>query len=57
MIRELDARGVLFTLSNSEPVKKLYKGFRIKIVNANRSINTKTTGRGSVREILVTNIM
>ena len=57
MIRELDARGVLFTLSNSEPVKKLYKGFRIKIVHANRSINTKTTGRGSVREILVTNII
>ena len=57
MIRELDARGVLFTLSNSEPVKKLYKGFRIKIVHANRSINTKTTGRGSVKEILVTNII
>ena len=57
MIREIDARGVLFTLSNSEPVKKLYKGFRIKIVQANRSINTKTTGRGSVREILVTNII
>jgi DNA adenine methylase len=57
MIRELDARGVLFTLSNSEPVKKLYKGFRIKIVHANRSINTKTTGRGSVKEMLVTNII
>jgi DNA adenine methylase len=56
MIRELDARGVLFTLSNSEPVKKLYKGFRIKTVHANRSINTKITDRGSVREILVTNI-
>jgi DNA adenine methylase len=57
VIRELDARGVLFTLSNSEPVKKLYKGFRIKIVHANRSINTNTIGRGPVREILVTNIM
>jgi DNA adenine methylase len=57
MIRELDARDILFTLSNSEPAKKLYKGFRIKIVHANRSINMKTTRRGSVREILVTNIM
>jgi DNA adenine methylase len=55
-IRELDARGVLFVLSNSEPVKKLYKGFRTTTVHANRSINTKTTGRGPIREIIVTNI-
>jgi DNA adenine methylase len=56
LVRELDARGVLFTLSNSEPVKKLYRGFRMKTVHANRSINTKTTARGPVREIIVTNI-
>jgi DNA adenine methylase len=55
-VRELDARGVLFTLSNSEPVKKLYRGFRVKTVHANRSINTKTTARGPVKEIIVTNI-
>jgi len=55
-IRELDARGVLFVLSNSEPVKKLYRGYRVRIVHANRSINTKTTARGPVREIIVTNI-
>jgi DNA adenine methylase len=56
VIRELDARGVLFVLSNSEPVKKLYKGFKITTVHANRSINTKTTGRGPIKEIIVTNI-
>ncbi len=56
IVRELDARGVLFTLSNSEPVKKLYRGFRVRVVHANRSINTKTNGRGPVREIIVTNI-
>ncbi len=55
-IRELDARGVLFVLSNSEPAKRLYRGFRTVTVHANRSINTKTTGRGPIREIIVTNI-
>ena len=55
-IQELDARGVLFVLSNSEPVKKLYRGFRTTTVHANRSINTKTTGRGPIQEIIVTNI-
>ncbi len=56
VVRELDRRGILFTLSNSEPVKRLYKGFRVSVVHANRSINTKTSGRGPVREIIVTNI-
>ncbi len=55
-IRKLDARGVLFVLSNSEPVKKLYRGFKTATVHANRSINTKTTGRGPIKEIIVTNI-
>jgi DNA adenine methylase len=55
-VRELDARGVLFTLSNSEPVKKLYRGYHVKTVHVNRSINTKTTARGPVKEIIVTNI-
>lgn len=55
-IRKLDARGVLFVLSNSEPTRKLYKGYKIDTVQANRSINTRTTARGPVREIIVTNI-
>jgi DNA adenine methylase len=55
-IRELDARGVLFVLSNSEPVKRLYRGFKATTVYVNRSINTKATGRGPIREIIVTNI-
>jgi DNA adenine methylase len=55
-IRKLDARGVLFVLSNSEPVKKLYRGFKATTVHVNRSINTKATGRGPVKEIIVTNI-
>jgi DNA adenine methylase len=55
-VRELDKRGVFFTLSNSEPVKKLYWGFKIATVHVNRSINTKTKSRGPVNEIIVTNI-
>ena len=55
-IRELDERGVLFVLSNSEPVKKLYEGFNVTTVRANRSINTKATARGPVNEIIATNI-
>ena len=55
-IRELDRGGVLFTLSNSEPVKKLYRGFKIATLKVNRSINTKTESRGPVSEIIVTNI-
>ena len=56
IVRELDRRGVLFTLSNSEPVRRLYRGFKVRVVHANRSINTKTSARGPVREIIVTNI-
>jgi len=56
IIRELDAFGVLFVLSNSEPTSKLYRGYKIDTVQVNRSINTKTTSRGPVNEIIVTNI-
>jgi len=56
IVREMDSRGVLFTLSNSEPVKKLYRGFKVKEVRAYRSINTKTNARGPIKEIIVTNI-
>ncbi len=55
-IRELDARGILFVLSNSEPTAGLYEGYDVEFVEANRSINTRTERRGPVREIIVTNI-
>jgi len=57
---DLDQRGVYFVQSNSyvEPILELYKdiGFRIEIVQMNRAINSKTSRRGGVNEILVTNI-
>jgi DNA adenine methylase len=57
---DLDKMGVYFVQSNSyvEPILELYKntGFRIEIVQMNRAINSKTSKRGGVNEILVTNI-
>lgn len=58
---ELHDRGVLFVQSNSyvEPIIDLYHdipGFRIEVVKMNRAINSKTSKRGKVKEILVTNI-
>lgn len=58
---KLDKKGVLFVLSNShvKQIVDLYEDnplFKIKIVQARRSINTKADKRGAVNEILVTNI-
>ncbi|SHH74508.1 DNA adenine methylase [Clostridium grantii] len=60
----LDSRGALFMLSNSDPTNAdendkffddLYSDFTIDRVHASRMINSKGTGRGKVREILVKN--
>jgi DNA adenine methylase len=58
---KLDERGVYFVLSNShvKQIVDLYEphpNFRIKIVQANRMINSKAYKRGPINEILVTNI-
>jgi len=58
---ELHTKGVLFVLSNSyaTPVRKLYANiddFEVKIVQAKRMISSKSSTRGTVNEILVTNI-
>lgn len=53
----LDKRGVRFMLSNSSApfVTKLYKGFRVEFVSANRAINSKAEKRGAIQEVIVTN--
>jgi len=55
--RRLDEEGVKVILSNSMTplVKKLYRGFTIKEVFANRAVNSRADGRGKVSEALVTN--
>lgn len=56
-VREADARGARFVLSNSytPAVRDLYKGFRIEQVLAKRMINSKAEGRGAVLEAVVLN--
>ncbi|SHF21339.1 DNA adenine methylase [Tissierella praeacuta DSM 18095] len=54
---KLNDRGVKFLLSNSATnfIKELYKDYRIEIVQAKRSINSKGDMRGEVDEVLVRN--
>ncbi len=62
--RYIHGRGAKFLLSNSDPKNEdpadgffetKYKGFKIERVMAVRSINCKSSGRGKINEILVTN--
>ncbi len=54
---ELDSKGVMFMLSNSDTklVKELYAPYDIKKVYAKRHINANAFGRGKISEILVRN--
>lgn len=53
----LNKRGVKVMMSNHETkfILDLYKGFNIKIVQANRMVNSKGNERGKVNEVIVTN--
>ena len=55
--KELDAKGVMFMLSNSATdfIKGLYSDFDVHIVKAKRAINCKGDGRGAVDEVIVRN--
>lgn len=53
----LNKKGVKFLLSNSntEFIRGLYADYKIVIVNANRSINSKASKRGEIEEVLIRN--
>ena len=62
--REMDAKGALLMLSNSDPKNAdendtffddLYAGFSLSRVPANRMINSKAESRGAISELLITN--
>jgi DNA adenine methylase len=62
--RELDGLGAFLMLSNSDPhnedpednfFQRLYAGFQINKVLANRMINSKGSKRGQITELLITN--
>ncbi|MCB0336146.1 MAG: DNA adenine methylase [Bdellovibrionales bacterium] len=57
LCRRLSEKGVQILLSNSSAplVTELYKGFKIKKVQANRAINSQGAKRGSVFELLISN--
>lgn len=53
----LNERGIKFLLSNSSApfILDLYKDYKIELVGANRSINSKGNKRGEINEVLVRN--
>jgi len=57
VFKELDRRGCYLLLSNSNTdfIKKLYSGYNIKEVKANRFINCKANKRKGVTELLISN--
>ena len=52
---ELDRRGHKLLLSNSPAARHLYEDYRVDVVRAPRSVNSKGGERGLVEEILVRN--
>jgi DNA adenine methylase len=50
-------RGCLLMLSNSSAplIYELYQGFHIHEINARRAINSKASGRGVIKELMITN--
>jgi len=57
VVHALTARGVLVMLSNSDApvVRDLYARYRIDVVSAARSINSRATRRGKIAEVVVRN--
>jgi DNA adenine methylase len=57
VVHALDARGVLVMLSNSDApvVRDLYARYRIDVVSAARSINSRANRRGRIAEVVVRN--
>ena len=55
--KDLTNRGVKCMLSNHNTkfINELYKDFNIHIVNAKRMINANASGRGNVKEVIITN--
>jgi len=54
---ELADRGchVMLSNSNHSEIRNLYNRFNVSIVKARRQINCKTTGRGAIGELVITN--
>ncbi len=57
LFRELDRRGCLLMLSNSDTplIRELYAGYDIQVVYARRAINCRADGRGPISELVIRN--
>lgn len=57
IFKKLDKKGCKVMLSNSDTefIKKLYKGYNINFVKATRMINCDATKRGKINEVVITN--
>lgn len=57
VFRGLDEKGCFCMLSNSYTpfILSLYQDFRIELVSARRSVNSRANGRGSINEVLILN--
>lgn len=57
LVDRLTGKGVFVMLSNScsPVVKELYADYHVRVVQANRRVNTVGSGRGKINEVLVTN--
>lgn len=55
VFKELADRGVsvMHSNSNTQFIKELYEGYHIEFVEVNRFINSKSSGRGKIREIII----
>lgn len=58
VFRDLDARGCLLALSNSDTklVRELYAGFDLTPIIAPRAISSKAATRGDISELLIRNV-
>lgn len=57
VFKKLDKKGVYVMLSNhnTQFINELYQGYKIRIIEARRNINSKGNGRGKVEEVIITN--
>ena len=57
LVDRLTGKGVFVMLSNScsPAVEELYADYHVRVVQANRRVNTVGSGRGKINEVLVTN--
>lgn len=57
LAKTLDRKQVYVMVSNSDTplIRKLYSRFHISVISASRPINSKSSGRGKINELIITN--